>query len=49
MEEVDEEEFLGIINICEKLLREDPDDPELWTRKAMALMGLNRGEKPLKF
>ena len=46
--EVNEEEFKKIVETCEKLLMEDPKDPEVWTRKGMALMGLGNAEEAIE-
>ena len=46
--EVSEDEFKNIVDSCEKLILEDPKNPEVWTRKGMALMGLGRAEEAVK-
>jgi len=45
--EVSEEEFENIVEACEKLLKKDPDNPETWTRKGMAYMGLGNSEEAI--
>ena len=45
--EVSEEEFKNIVKACEKLLKEDPDDPETWTRIGMAHLGLGNADEAI--
>lgn len=44
---VSEEEFQRIIEICQDKLTQNPNDPEIWTRLGMALMGLNQQEEAI--
>ena len=37
----DENKFQRTVQICEEELEKNPNDPELWTRKGLALMDLN--------